>query len=98
MVINIGLYTTLIPVLITIAVALALFYAVSRNLRNIATAPSPLRITEYVTLRCPTCGYSKVREFRVGDYVGMVDAGEKCPNDGSNLVIVGIGKEQPELH
>jgi len=35
----------------------------------------------------------RFREFKVGDYVGKVDD-EKCPNDGSSLVIIGIGKEQ----
>jgi hypothetical protein len=93
MLISIDLYTTLIPTVITALTAVVLFYIVSRELRNTLAVSSVKRISEYVTLRCPTCGYVKVREFKVGDYVGKVDD-EKCPRDGSNLVIMGIGKEQ----
>lgn len=93
MLISVDLYTTLIPVIVTVLTVAVLFYAVSRDLRNVLAVSGVRRISEYVTLRCPTCGYFKVREFKVGDYVGKVDD-EKCPRDGSNLVIMGIGKEQ----
>ncbi|MGC8570667.1 MAG: hypothetical protein ACP5L1_05000 [Caldivirga sp.] len=92
MLVNIDLYTMIIPILVTVALAVALFYVVARDLRNITSAVVARRMSEYTTLRCPTCGYIKVREFRPGDYVGKVEE-EKCPNDGSNLMIVGIGKE-----
>ncbi|ABW02573.1 hypothetical protein [Caldivirga maquilingensis] len=92
MLVNIDLYTVVIPVIIAIAVAVTLFYVVSKDLRNIMSTTVTQRISEYATLRCPTCGYVKVREFRPGDYVGKVEE-DKCPNDGSNLVIVGISKE-----
>ncbi|WP_291764773.1 hypothetical protein [Caldivirga sp. UBA161] len=92
MLINIDLYTVVIPILVTIAIAVTLFYVTSKDLRNIMASTVSRRISEYTTLKCPTCGYVKVREFRPGDYVGKVEE-EKCPNDGSNLVIMGISKE-----
>lgn len=95
MMINIDIYTSIIPVVLTVAVVAVLFYVVSRDLKSMTTASGRV-ITEYVTLRCPSCGYVKVREFRIGDYVGKVDEEEKCPNDGSGLVIIGIGKEKAQ--
>lgn len=92
MLVNINTYTIVIPIVVTIAIAVTLLYVVSKDLKNIMSITVAQRISEYTTLRCPVCGYVKVREFKPGDYVGKVDE-EKCPNDGSSLIIVGIGKE-----
>jgi hypothetical protein len=48
---------------------------------------------ELVTLRCGVCGYSSTREFVLGDYVGRV-VDDKCPRDGSRLVVYSIFVER----
>ena len=89
-----GIYTMgLIIVGFTAALIAVLLYATFKGISQISGWWVREQYREYTVLRCPKCGYTKVREFRVGDYVGKVDD-EKCPNDGSNLVVSSIGSSQ----
>jgi len=47
---------------------------------------------KFVTvLKCSKCGYQREREWKEGDFVGMVEG--KCPKCGSLMEVVAIYKE-----
>ncbi len=45
-------------------------------------------------LKCPNCGYEVTREWKEGDFVGMVEG--KCPKCGSLMRIEKIYKDVEE--
>ncbi len=46
-------------------------------------------------LRCPRCGYSFVRAFQEGDYVGKL-SDYKCPRCGARMVVEAVYLESTE--
>lgn len=94
MMVNIEVYSIAIPIVSTAAFVAVLLLVVLSGLKGIKAQAGVKRISEYVTLRCPICGYTTTREFRFGDYVGKVSNEDKCPNDGTSMVVISIGKEQ----
>ena len=48
----------------------------------------------YTLIRCTKCGYEYTREWKEGDFVGMVEG--KCPKCGALLKVEAIYKEGEE--
>jgi len=48
----------------------------------------------YTLVRCSKCGYEYTREWKEGDFVGMVEG--KCPKCGALLKVEAIYKEGEE--
>ncbi len=50
---------------------------------------------KFITVvKCPKCGFTKTRDWKEGDFVGMVEG--KCPKCGSLMKIHAIYKEGEE--
>ncbi|ALU11857.1 hypothetical protein EYM_05475 [Ignicoccus islandicus DSM 13165] len=50
---------------------------------------------EFKTLiKCPKCGYERVREWKEGDFIGMIEG--RCPKCGSLMKVEKIYKDVEE--
>jgi hypothetical protein len=90
-------YSVAVSITVFAALVILLYYLVfNKSLMAKITGSTPQRpqLIEFVVLKCPQCGFEKRRAFAIGDYIGKIDA-EKCPHDGSQLMISAIAKEMP---
>ncbi|MGC8596645.1 MAG: hypothetical protein ACP5NY_01870 [Thermocladium sp.] len=92
-------YSVAVSITVFAALVILLYYLVFNKslmakITGSAQSQHP-QLIEFAVLKCPQCGFEKKRAFNIGDYVGKIDA-EKCPHDGSQLVISAIAKETPK--
>lgn len=88
-VLSIDLYTIYILSMVVISVVMVAYMVLVTIGPRGKKEPEKRVVT---VLRCPKCGYKKIREFREGDYVGKI-VDEKCPKCNVSLVIDAIYEE-----
>jgi len=86
---NMDLYTLYILSMALLSIIMVVYMAFAILGTRSKKEPEKRIVT---LLRCPSCGYTKTREFREGDFVGKVTE-EKCPKCGENMVIDAIYEE-----
>ena len=74
--------------MIMIVIVSATLFMLSTK-KNKPSTPKILTI-----IQCTKCGYSKEREWKRGDFVGLVEG--KCPKCGALMMIMNIYKESSE--
>lgn len=89
MALNLDLYTLYMLSMVVLSVAMVIYMILATLGARGKREPEKRVVT---ILSCPKCGYTKIRDFREGDYVGRV-VNERCPRCGVNLVIDAIYEE-----
>ena len=87
---NILIFVTSI---ILVIVLLIVGYLIMRKFVSAMSKFVEQRLHRVLTiLKCPVCGYTVTREYKFGDYIGMID-NEVCPYGHGRLIVTSIYRE-----